>query len=167
MQHIHTVKTILLNFIFCVLNFQSGNELPTWFNDSGLLVDGVFYQNYSIDFRLNPNFLEADFNGDERLDLAIPIKNNRSGKVGFAIIHRNSNEVFIIGAGTEIKHGLGDDMSYIDEWKVNTERINEPGIQGGPALILNRPSLQITKFEVGGGQVYWNGEEYIYFHQTC
>jgi hypothetical protein len=34
-------------------------------------------------------------------------------------------------------------------------------------LILENPSSEILKAELGGGLIYWNGTEYAYFHQTC
>ncbi|MBI1288088.1 MAG: hypothetical protein GC178_11000 [Flavobacteriales bacterium] len=96
-----------------------------------------------------------------------------NGKVGFAIIHGKTNKIYIIGAGKEIKNGLSDDMFYIDIWKVNRNKTNAPGLnvngeidKNGP-LVLDNPSLEVSKSEVGGGQIYWNGHEYVYFHQTC
>jgi len=148
-------------------------RLPEWFLKLNILKGKRFQNDYEFDNRLNPLYLEADFNGDNIIDIAIPIKQITSQKVGFAIIHGQTEEIFIIGAGTSIKNGLSDDMNYIDIWKVNREKINEPGLdengnidENGPLLIKN-PSLQIEKSEVGGGQIYWNGKEYVYFHQTC
>lgn len=126
------------------------------------LFDGVSLKNeFELDERLIPLFLEADFNSDGTIDIAIPIIEKKTDKVGFAIIHGVSNEVYIIGAGVEVKNGLSDDMSYIDLWKVNREKINKE------ELIINSTSLQIEKTEAGGGQIYWNGTEYVYFHQSC
>jgi len=153
--------------------FYIQERLPNWFLELEILKGKKFQNDYEIDNRLNPLYLEADFNGDDIIDIAIPIKQSKSQKVGFAIIHGQTNEVFIIGAGTEVKNGLSDDMSYIDIWKVNRKANNEPGLdengdidKNGP-LILENPSMQLEKSEVGGGQVYWNGKGYVYFHQTC
>lgn len=148
-------------------------RLPEWLSENNLLNGLILKQDYKIDNRLNSLYLEADFNGDGKLDIAVPIKQIKTEKVGFAIIHRQVNEIHILGAGTEIKNGLSDDMSYIDLWKVNVEKVNEAGLEENTGtgkngeLILENPSLQIEKSEVGGGQIYWNGNEYAYFHQTC
>lgn len=132
------------------------------------LVGGIILkENYHFNNKLKPHYLEEDFNGDGISDLVIPIKEIKSDKAGFAVIHGETNEIFIIGAGIEIKNGLSDDMFYIDIWDVNTKEINEPGINEQAPLILNNPSIQIKKTEVGGGQIFWNGSEYEYFHQTC
>ncbi len=128
---------------------------------------------YKIENRMNPIYLEADFNGDGNIDIALPIRQAKTEKLGFAIVHGLTNKIYILGAGNEIKNGLSDDMNYIDIWKVNRDKINKPGLEENTGtgekgeLILDNPSLQIEKSEVGGGQIYWNGKEYAYFHQTC
>ncbi len=148
-------------------------RLPDWLLKSNVFNGLKLKNEFEFDNRLNPLYLEADYNGDGNLDIAIPIKEIKTDKVGFAIIHGVSNKIYIIGAGTEIKNGLSDDMSYIDIWKVNREKINEAGLGGNTGtgkkgeLIIKNSSLQIEKSEVGGGQIYWDGEQYIYIHQTC
>jgi len=148
-------------------------RLPDWFLKTKIL-NGIKLKNdFKLDNRLNPFYLEADYNGDGNIDIAIPIIEIKTEKVGFAIIHRKTNDIYIIGAGTKVKNGLSDDMSYIDIWKVNREKINEAGLEENTGsgkkgeLIIENASLQIEKSEVGGGQIYWNGNEYAYFHQTC
>ena len=148
-------------------------ELPVWFVQTGLLEGKNFYKDYLLDPRMQPHYLQADFNGDGYLDIAIPIKQKESGKKGFAIIHGNTGDVHLISAGTSVKNGLSDDMGYVDIWKINTEKVNSPGLDEDSGtgkneeLLLENPSLQIETSEIGGGQIYWNGKEYAYFHQTC
>ena len=149
------------------------DKFPNWLKNTSLLENNILLSNYELDNRMNPSFLEADFNGDKLMDIVISIRNNSDGKLGYAIIHQGSRDVFIIGAGNTIKNELSDNMDYIDKWSINTEEVNEPGLNeegdfdpNGP-LILKTPSLSIEKTEVGGGLIYWNGKEYAYFHQTC
>lgn len=148
-------------------------DLPEWVLKSKLINEQILNRNYKIEDRLNTSFLEADFNGDENLDIAIPIADVKTNKKGFAIIHGKTMEVFILGAGKIFKNALGDDQDYINTWKINTKKENEPGVEeesGNGAngiLILENPSVEIEASEVGGGQIYWNGKEYAYFHQTC
>ncbi len=158
---------------FSNTEFYIQERLPEWFLNTATLNGVDFQEEYEFDNRLNPLYLEADFNGDTNIDIVIPIKQKENGKVGFAIIHGETYEIFIIGAGKEVKNGLSDNMSYIDIWKINRKKSNEPGLdengeinKNGP-LILKNPSIQVEKSEVGGGQIYWDGNEYIYFHQTC
>lgn len=149
-------------------------RLPEWFIESQLLDELTILRQYTFDNRLNPLYLEDDFNGDGYLDIAFPILNKSNQKKGFAIIHGHTKQVFILGAGKKIKNGLidSDDLDYVDVWKINRKRTNLPGLGENPEgipkkLILDTPSLEIKKTEVGGGLLYWNGSEYAYFHQTC
>lgn len=149
-------------------------SLPDWVNASEIISDFKIKDKYLLDPRLNPFYLEEDFNGDGILDLALPVKEISSGKLGFAIIHGGKNEIFIVGAGKLIKNGLDDDQSYIDVWKVNREKENlgtdldDNGdlIESQP-LLLEHTSINILKTELGGGIIFWNGKEYEYLHQTC
>jgi len=176
---VRALSILLILISNCVFGqkFLTENEikenLPEWFLKDNLLNGLIVNKDYIFDNRLDPIYIEADFNGDGNIDIAIPIKQIKGGKVGFAIFHGHTNEIYIIGAGIEIKNGLSDNMNYIDIWKVNREKINEAGLEENTRkgekgeLILEYPSLQIEKSEVGGGQIYWNGKEYAYFHQTC
>lgn len=146
-------------------NITSSKLLPEWVLTSDVFNSTIIKGNYAVDNRITPLYLEADFNGDNNVDVALPII--RNNKTGFAIIHGKTEEVFIIGAGTTIKNGLSDDMDYIDTWNVNRKQKNDPGIGEEEPLLLSNPSIQIEKEEVGGGQIYWDGKEYVYFHQSC
>lgn len=149
-------------------------SLPDWVNTAEIISDYKIKGKYLLDPRLNPFYLEEDFNGDGILDLALPIKEISSGKLGFAIIHGGKNEVFIVGAGKLIKNALGDDQSYIDVWKVNrvkenlgTDLDDNGDLIDSEPLLLEQPSINILKTELGGGLIFWNGKEYEYLHQTC
>lgn len=149
-------------------------SLPDWIVDSQLIVDNKIEHKYEVEARLNPFYLEEDFNGDHIMDLAVCIKEIKSGKLGFAIIHGKSFEVHIIGAGTKVEDSLSDDLTYIKIWKINREKeiigtdVDENGdLTETPAVILDAPSINIIKPEVGGGVIYWNGSEYVYLHQSC
>lgn len=154
-------------------DFYILERLPERFLKSDFIKDLTINNEFKIESRMNPLYLEADFNGDGNLDLALPIRQIKTEELGFVIIHGATNEIHIIGAGTSIKNGLSDDLYYIDLWKVNHDKSNEPGLEENTGtgdkgeLILENPSLQIEKSELGGGQIYWNGNEYAYFHQTC
>ncbi|UTW64778.1 hypothetical protein KFE94_08750 [bacterium SCSIO 12643] len=149
------------------------DRLPDWVLKSNVLNGISLLNKYKIDKRLNPLYHEADFNGDGNLDVALSIEQINTGKKGFAIIHGVTKEIYILGAGLKIKNGLSDDMGYVDIWKINRKKINEPGLEENTGtgekgeLILDLPSLQIEKSDLGGGQIYWDGKTYAYFHQTC
>ena len=158
-----------------IINSESyiTQRLPEWLLKSNLIKGLTINNTYKIENRLNPLYLEEDFNGDGNLDVVIPIFEKSTNKKGFAIIHGKTFEVFVLGAGKLFKNALGDDQDYIDIWSINRERENEPGIEEETGngkdgiLILENPSIGIAKSELGGGLIYWNGNEYAYFHQTC
>lgn len=141
--------------------------------ESKIINQLIINKSYKIENRLNPLYLEADFNGDGILDIAIPIYEINTNKKGIVIIHGKTFEVYILGAGKSFKNSLGDDQSYIDIWRVNHKKENKPGVEEETGngengiLILENPSIEIEKSELGSGQIYWNGKEYAYFHQTC
>ncbi len=149
-------------------------RLPDWLRADNPLTNRLEYKTkYAIDDRMKPLYLQADFDGDGYLDIAVPIKNKQTQSLGFAIVHGNTRKVHIIGAGVQIKNGNGNNLDFIDLWQISREKSYEPGVDEntgtGPEgeLIIDLPTLQIEKSEIGGGQIYWNGEEYAYFHQTC
>lgn len=143
------------------------DSLPDWVVDAGVF-NGLFIgDGYMFDNRMNPLYLEADFNGDDKMDMAIPVINDNKELAGIAVVHGGNHDIFILGAGAFTGNGIGVNLDWCDLWKVNRERVNAPGIDATEDLILENPSIQIEKSEVGGGQIYWNGKEYAYFHQTC
>lgn len=160
-----------------VSEYYFQERLPNWIVRSEVLNGTILKGDYELDSRMNPLYFESDFNGDGLIDIAVPIKQFESNKLGFAIIHQGTNDTFIIGAGTKVKNGLidFDDLSYIDIWKINRKRINsgniddEEGIEEQKSIevIIENNSINISKSESGGGLIYWNGVEYEYLHQGC
>ena len=143
-------------------------KLPDWVLELDVLGSTTFLKGYSIENRLNPLYLEADWNGDGHLDLALPIQEVISGKKGIVIIHGNTGETFIIGAGQQHETMDFDELGWVDIWKVNRLKENKPGLEEEiELLVLENPSIRIAQSELGGGLIYWNGEAYSYFHQTC
>ena len=147
-------------------------NLPQWVLNSNVIATEILNINYKIDSRLQPAYLEEDFNGDGHLDVAFPISETKNDKKGFAVVHGKTFEVFILGAGKMFKNALDDNQDYIDLWRINRKKENDPGVEEETGngengiLILENPSIEIDNTEVGGGQIYWNGKEYAYFHQT-
>ena len=84
------------------------------------------------------------------------------------IIHGNTGETFIIGAGQQHESMDFDELGWVDIWKVNRLKENKPGLEEEiELLVLENPSIRIAQSELGGGLIYWKGETYAYFHQTC
>ncbi len=163
-------KIVLLSLfsilISCNLKAEETDEhesFKIWFENVTEL-----NENYEINPFIQPEYLIADFNGDGINDIAVLIKNKGNNKKGFIIFHPSTQEYFIIGAGVIFEEkDTWDDLNWVDKWRINKEKNNESGIQGGPDLILKFYSIEITKDEIGGGLIYWDGKKYKYFHQTC
>lgn len=146
-------------------------RLPDWVSRS-VILDTILEEPFIINSTMNPFYLEEDFNGDGHLDIALSVMDTSSTYKGMVIIHGNSLEVFQVGVKKN-SHSNLENLNWVDIWKINRRESNEPGVDEnsgtGPKgeLILKTPSIQIEKSEIGGGLIYWNGKQYLYFHQTC
>lgn len=62
-------------------------------------------------------FQSEDFNGDGKEDVAMVVKEAKTGKLGLAMVHGGTNEVILLGAGTAFG-ALGDDFKWLDRWAI-------------------------------------------------
>lgn len=92
-EEIGTIKNRVDTIVIEKQNSYQGSEyyilerIPEWFLETQLLGKLILDSLYKFQNRLNPLYLEEDFNGDGYLDVVIPIENIDSKKLGFAIIH--------------------------------------------------------------------------------
>ena len=120
-------------------------RLPTW---SALTLQELrLSDNYTISDHINPFYLEADFDGSNKRDIAIAVIEKISNKTGIVIIHQETGQYFIIGAGVETGNG-GDDFSWMDIWKVDMEN--------------DKPGLHVEQSESASALIYWSGSQYIW-----
>jgi hypothetical protein len=119
---------------------------------------------YEYSFHLNPFYLRGDFNGDGQADIAILVKQKMTGKIGIAVIHSSSNEVFFIGAGTRCGNG-GDNFDWMDIWQVYQKGIVHRGVGEKRVPRLIGEGLYVGKSESASGLVYWNGKKYVWYQQ--
>jgi hypothetical protein len=101
-------------------------------------------------------YLEADFDGDRRPDLAVPVRNRRGGKAGIAILLRGRGGAIVLGAGSDFGNG-GDDFSWMDEWSVYPIS----GHQTRPKL--RGDALLVAKSEAASALVYWDGKSFRWY----
>jgi hypothetical protein len=139
-------------------------RLPNW--SILKLNDLKISDRYKISDYMNPFYLEADFNGDNKLDIVITVIEKNSKKKGFIIIHQNTNDYFIIGAGTKFGNG-GDDFTWMDIWKLHRDlqahelTFKENGdIDDSKDLLLKSTAITVEKSESASGLIYWDGEKY-------
>lgn len=164
----HLIKRYILTqtlSIICAFCYSQDTLFANFMNDFGKsdIVDKYLIKPY-----LEHSYLISDFNGDQFNDIAVLIENKKTKSKGIIIHHFTDNTFHIIGAGQiyQLEDKWGD-LNWVNKWKINTKRINEPGVQGGQKLKLTHDSIEIIKSEVGGGLIYWTGKKYAYFHQTC
>jgi len=112
---------------------------------------------YEIRDNINPYYLEGDFNGDKKQDIAIFIVQKSTQKPGILIIHANSQEFFIAGAGKDIVGG-GDDYSWLDVWKIYPELALKRGQT--ESLSLKGEGLFVENYNMFNAVIYWTGKDY-------
>jgi hypothetical protein len=115
---------------------------------------------------LNPFYFEEDFNGDSQLDIAVLIEHKSTLKKGILILHGQTKDFLIIGAGKNFNNRF-DDVSWMDVWKLyrrntSTELTYEDNldIEGAKTITVHNPSLELIVTESASGLIYWNGEHY-------
>lgn len=124
---------------------------------------------------LKPALLQADFNGDGRPDVAVPVTRRQTGSRGLLILHQGQAGAHVIGTGAASSADmLRTDFEWADYWQLYTKPTTsemvfdqDGGISGQRTVRLRRPSIEIGKEELGGGMIYWDGRRYIWIHQTC
>jgi len=133
-------------------------NIPQWV--VGLFSAKKLDADYEFAFSLTPFYLAGDFNGDGKPDIAVLVKNKRSGKRGIAFCHGGKGEVFIVGAGKPLGNG-GDDFDWVDTWRVQSKR----SASNTATATERAEAVLVEKSESGGGLIYWDGKKYRWKQQ--
>jgi hypothetical protein len=128
------------------------------------LTNGSLGKKYASSSHMNPSYLEGDFDGDSKMDTAVLIKENSTGKVGIAIVNGTTGKVTVLGAGIGIGNG-GDDFEWMDSWQVcpKTRAIQTAGAASVPHP--RGDALLVEKSEAASALIYWNGKRYVWSQQ--
>ena len=164
--------------LFCILFFLFSigvckAELPAWFLKS--FNDHQLNTRYKI-IAAKPDFLEADFNGDGKNDIAVQIIEIKTKKKGVLIINAGSSDYFLFGAGTKSKSDDSENTNWVNGWKIYRNKYayktltNADGdLMGSKKILLKYPAIYLYALEDGaeeGGLVfYWDGKKYSFIHQ--
>lgn len=131
---------------------------------------------YLISKSLKPAFLNVDLNADSVTDIALFVAEKKSNRKGIIIIHGQTQNFYVFGAGKDFGNG-GDDFQWADQWSIFKDKPaqeTQVNSQSGDlieskSLKLNKPALLIEALEDGtpssGGLIYWNGSSYIWIQQ--
>lgn len=128
------------------------------------LTNGSTGKEYDLLLRMNPSYLEGDFNGDGKIDVAVMVKQRATGKLGIAIFHGATGKPTIVGAGTPMGNG-GDDFSWMDTWQVYSKARGTHAAGERDAPGLRADALLVGKSEAASALIYWNGKRYVWLQQ--
>ncbi|MCE5306305.1 MAG: hypothetical protein LLG20_01560 [Acidobacteriales bacterium] len=113
---------------------------------------------YQITKRLNPFYVQGDFDGNGAADYAVSITELKSHKEGFVVCFSASplkSEVLAAGRALPVEEGaLVDDFAMIDIWGTATRCGSR-----------KRDCLYLEKSEAGGGFLIWNGDRFVWNQQ--
>lgn len=123
-----------------------------------------FTEVYSLSARLQPSRLEADFDGDGRMDLAVLVARRATGQEGIAFLHAGSTQPFVVGAGRALGNG-GEDFAWMDAWSVYPKARVVAGAGSGAPPRLRGDALLVEKREAASALVYWDGRAYRWYQQ--
>jgi hypothetical protein len=118
-------------------------SLPGWVNS--VIAPLIQEKRYELGLTLNPFFQVGDFDGDQRLDAAVFVRNRESGKYGVLMLRRSDPQPRPLGAGSPFGNG-GDDFNWLNIWRV------EPTARGD--------QLYVEKSESASAAITWDGRGY-------
>ncbi|ASU35849.1 hypothetical protein [Mucilaginibacter xinganensis] len=148
--------------------------MPQWFLES--FKKHHLNDRYEIKPYLKPGFLQADFNGDGVIDIAVPVTENKTHKGGILLIHGNTGEWFVFGAGTNFGNGSDNFLNWLKKWKLYRDKVvyettfdKDDNITGSRTVKLKRPGIELLMLENIAPDpvavICWNGKKYIWIHQ--
>jgi len=165
------ISVFLSTFISTITFAQS--KLPKDFNEAFTRLK--ISAKYEATGFTKPSYLEADFNKDGVIDVAVLVVEKSTKKRGILIMHGGKNQYFILGAGIKFGNG-GNDFKWLKGWSLYVKNtayettFNKDGdMTGSKKISLGKPALYVHDLEDGlptsGGIIYWTGQKYIWIHQ--
>ncbi|MBP6822528.1 MAG: hypothetical protein KA368_13345 [Acidobacteria bacterium] len=115
---------------------------------------------YEVSSHLKPSYLHGDFTGDGKSDVAVLVKDQKTGKIGIAFCNVTNKTVSIVGAGKDFGNG-GDNFDWIDVWSVTPKA----KLRQTVATLAKGDALFIEKSESASALIYWNGAKYVWRQQ--
>jgi len=128
------------------------------------LTTGSAGKKYDVSSRIKPFYLEGDFNGDGKADVAVLVTEHSTGKVGIAIVQGATGKLTILGAGVGIGNG-GDDFEWMDSWKLYSKKGDTRSTAETSVPKLRGDALLVEKSEAASALIYWNGKKYVWSQQ--
>jgi hypothetical protein len=130
-----------------------------------------FSATYSLGDGLPQQFLEADFSGDKKVDVAVWVKQKDNGKKGILFFVDGVADPIVVGAGNELGHA-GDDFKWAGIWEVVDAKLTEEttfseegDVNGSKPVTLEHPAISLREVEGSGGLIYFDGKTFTWIHQ--
>ena len=144
------------------LDFVVASSLPSDLGE--YLRASTGHESYALASWLNPYYLQADFNGDGRADIAVLVREKATDRGGILIVHFGGNQHFVVGAGNSFDNGR-DDLSWMDAWHTYARGVVARGADEREPPSLLGDAILVIKTEASSGLVYWTGTEYAWYQQ--
>jgi hypothetical protein len=175
MRRLQLLPITLLLSICCLSKTAISAPLPQWFTSA--FEQSGLEKKYDLMHFLHPSFLEADFNGDSSVDIAVLIQERSTKRKGVLIMHGSTNQYFILGAGKDFGNGSDNFGTWLNHWALWKKKTAEETVvdektsdlRSSKRVRLLRPALLIDQQQDGGllagGIIYWDGKKYIWIQQ--
>ncbi|TYZ06022.1 hypothetical protein FY528_19870 [Hymenobacter lutimineralis] len=122
---------------------------------------------------LHGAFLQADFNGDGKVDIAIPAARRTTGSQGVIIFHQGLPTPFIIGTTSNPADELPKgNLAWANQWRLFTKQetyevyLDKQETLRERPITLRYPAIEFSDGEKGG-VLYWTGTRYRWLYQSC
>jgi hypothetical protein len=120
---------------------------------------------YDISRHLPTYFVEGDFDGDTKKDIAVLVRRNADEKFGIAVFLRSGTKAKVMGAGTRFGNG-GDDFRWLDTWSARGEDDFPKKARGawkGPMPKTKRDGLVVAKGGAPRGLIVYDGSKFVWY----
>lgn len=148
-------------------------QLPAWAQKAWQ--QAQIDQTYVHSTYIRPGFLQADFNGDGKPDVAIAVARRASATRGLIIFHQGQSKPFILGmSGKASAEPPEASFDWAGQWKLYNERTtfevtadSNGDISGTRTVRLQYPAIEFIKDESSMGLLYWTGRTYRWLYHSC
>jgi hypothetical protein len=137
-------------------------NLPDWSRE--IVASAEKRDHLTLSNRLNPFYLQGDFDGDGRLDLAALVESAKDRKAGILVLLRARSDGIVLGAGRPVGDH-GDDFSWMDVWSVYPKGPVGRGADEKVSPRLRGDALLVEKSEAASALLYWNGKGFGWYQQ--